>query len=258
MAGKSLSRSSGGIRTNTDSGFLKLIAITTMLIDHMGAALFPQYFTMRIIGRIAFPIYAYCITLGCCHTKNIALYALRVLLLAIISQPIYVTAMGHQAAGAFDWAANYYRIDLILEHYYLVHPNILFSLFLSILMIWTIRAKKFPLTFLIFAFTWYIEGSLDYGIEGIILILLFYCFREHALSSLIWVAGFMVWWGVPQLQSGFVWPWNITRLYAQFYALMALPFIYIPMNTGLKINKYVFYAFYPGHLILIYILRYFA
>lgn len=253
MAGKSLS-----VRTNTDSGLLKLVAITSMVIDHLGASLFPQYFTMRIIGRIAFPIFAYCISLGCCRTKNIALYALRVLLLAIISQPIYVTAMGHVAANTFVWKTCYYRIDLILEHYYFVHPNVLFTLFLSILMIWTIRAKKYPLTFVVFAVTWYLRGSLDYGIEGIILILLFYCFREHPLSSLIWVAGFMVWWGTPQLRSGFVLPWNITRLYAQFYALMALPFIYIPMNTGLKINKYVFYAFYPAHLILIYILRYFA
>lgn len=253
MAGKSLS-----IRTNTDSGLLKLVAITSMVIDHLGASLFPQYFTMRIIGRIAFPIFAYCITLGCCRTKNIGLYALRVLLLAVISQPIYVTAMGHVAANTFVWRTNYYRIDRILEHYYLVHPNILFTLFLSILLIWTIRAKKFPLTFVIFALIWYIQDSLDYGIEGIILILLFYCFREHPLSSLIWVAGFTVWWGVPQLHYSFVLPWNITRLYAQFYALMALPFIYIPMNTGLKINKYVFYAFYPAHLILIYILRYFA
>ena len=44
------------IRLNTDTGFLKLIAIVTMLIDHMGAIFFPQYRVMRIIGRIAFPV----------------------------------------------------------------------------------------------------------------------------------------------------------------------------------------------------------
>ena len=36
---------------------LKIIACVTMLIDHIGAVLLPQYFSLRMIGRIAVPIY---------------------------------------------------------------------------------------------------------------------------------------------------------------------------------------------------------
>ena len=49
---------------------LKMIATVAMLIDHIGAVLFPQIEILRIIGRIAFPIFAYMIAEGCVHTKS--------------------------------------------------------------------------------------------------------------------------------------------------------------------------------------------
>ena len=44
------------VRLNNDTNFIKIIAMITMLVDHLGAMVFPQYRVMRIIGRIAFPI----------------------------------------------------------------------------------------------------------------------------------------------------------------------------------------------------------
>jgi hypothetical protein len=52
------------IRLNTDTGFLKLIAILTMAIDHTGAAILPQVPILRVIGRIAFPIFCYSLAVG--------------------------------------------------------------------------------------------------------------------------------------------------------------------------------------------------
>ena len=49
---------------------LKIIACITMLLDHMGFILFPQYPIFRIIGRIAFPIFAFLLAEGCYYTKN--------------------------------------------------------------------------------------------------------------------------------------------------------------------------------------------
>ena len=50
---------------------LKLIAIISMLIDHIGAILFPSSEVLRIIGRLAFPIFAFIIVEGYFHTKNL-------------------------------------------------------------------------------------------------------------------------------------------------------------------------------------------
>ena len=48
----------GATRLNGDTNFLKLIAMLTMLCDHAGKMLFPQHPILRIIGRMAVPIYA--------------------------------------------------------------------------------------------------------------------------------------------------------------------------------------------------------
>jgi len=244
---------SGKIRLNTDTNFLKLVAIAAMLVDHLGARVFPQYGEMRIIGRIAFPVFAYCITVGCVYTRNIFKYALRMGVMALLVQPLYATAMGHAPKMAFDWAGSFMRPDLIWQHYYAPRPSILFSLLLGILLIWTIRDQKYILTAAVFAVIWYVQGSLDYGLNGILLMLLFYAFREKPATSLVWVAGFMIWWGVPSIQRQI--PEQFPQYVStQFYALLALPLIYIPFNTGIKVNKYLFYAFYPAHLALIYLL----
>ena len=58
------------IRLNQDTNLLKLVAIITMMIDHMGKMLFPQYPIFRIIGRIAFPLFSYCMAVGCTYTHD--------------------------------------------------------------------------------------------------------------------------------------------------------------------------------------------
>ena len=49
---------------------LKIIAMISMLIDHIGLQMFPDLLIFRIIGRLAFPIFAYMIAEGCFYTKN--------------------------------------------------------------------------------------------------------------------------------------------------------------------------------------------
>lgn len=49
---------------------LKIIGMIAMTIDHIGYFLFPQIEAFRIIGRIAYPIFAYMIAEGCRYTRN--------------------------------------------------------------------------------------------------------------------------------------------------------------------------------------------
>ena len=66
--------------------YLKVIAIITMLIDHVGMVFFPQLLALRMIGRIAFPIYAYLVATGLDWTENKFKYFLRLSTIAIIAQ----------------------------------------------------------------------------------------------------------------------------------------------------------------------------
>ena len=68
---------------------LKIIAMVTMLIDHIGVVLFPDVAVLRIIGRIAFPIYAFLIGEGCRYTKNKWRYLRNILITAVVFQVVH-------------------------------------------------------------------------------------------------------------------------------------------------------------------------
>lgn len=73
---------------------LKLIAAAAMTIDHVGMLFFPQVKWLRIIGRLAFPIFAYMIAEGCKYTRSRPRYFLTIALLAALCQGVYWFAAG--------------------------------------------------------------------------------------------------------------------------------------------------------------------
>lgn len=105
---------------NTATGALKLIALCFMMIDHMGKMLFPQVPEMRILGRIAFPLYAWCMVVGFHYTRNPWRYALRILLVGLVSQPLYMVALNH------TWH----------------EPNIFLTLFFALLALMAVEEKS--------------------------------------------------------------------------------------------------------------------
>ena len=68
---------------------LKIIAMISMLIDHVGVVLFPKLKILRIIGRLAFPIFAYMIAEGCQYTRNRFKYLLIIAGMGITYQVVY-------------------------------------------------------------------------------------------------------------------------------------------------------------------------
>ena len=240
------------VRLNTDTSFLKLVAMVTMLVDHMGAILFPQYRIMRIIGRIAFPIYAYCITVGCVYTHDMLRYVKRIVLLALLVQPLYVVAMHHTTPAMYAVSFAQDPIAAVFNFYIESwhDPSILLSLSLGLILLWTIRDRHLVLTAATFLLVWFLQGSLDYGIRGIYLMLLFFVFCQTPLVSLPLVLGYMIWWGL----DGGGYTFFGLQFGTQMFAILALPLIYIRTNTRIRINKWVFYLFYPAHLVLILVL----
>jgi hypothetical protein len=129
-----------------------------------------------------------------------------------------------------------------------------FTLFMGILLIRTLKKENYLLTGLVLAACWYLKGYLNYGMYGVYLILLFYALIERPAASLLWVSLYMAWYGLPALRDRLYPLPDKINVSSQFYALLALPLIYIPMNSKLRINKWVFYLFYPAHLAVIYAL----
>ena len=80
---------------NLDTSLLKTLALLFMLIDHLGVALFGNLLEMRVLGRIALPLYAWCLVVGNVKTRHPLRYFGRLLLLATISQPLYMMALNH-------------------------------------------------------------------------------------------------------------------------------------------------------------------
>lgn len=68
---------------------LKLLAFGLMIIDHVGRLFFPQAHFMVAIGRSSFPLFAYLAATGEKYSANIKAYLLRLVVLGILTQPIY-------------------------------------------------------------------------------------------------------------------------------------------------------------------------
>ncbi len=213
---------------------LKLLAITTMMIDHVGAVLFPQLFVLRIIGRLAFPIFAFLMVQGFIHTSNRRSYALRLLAFAMISEV------------PFDLA-------FFGTPFYMGYQNIFFTLFLGLvgLIIYEKVMVKSPFmalgSYILIA---YVSEMIhcDYGILGVATFFLAYKYRDNLKQSIITIAllhfvyGLM---GTGILEGRF----NLMGGGQGLASMAILPLWFYNGQRGRDFNlKYAFYAFYPIHL----------
>lgn len=239
---------------NKDTNLLKLVAMISMLIDHTGKMFFPQYQIMRIIGRLAFPLFAYCIAVGCVYSRDRFKYLTRIVTVGLISQPFYAVALAHtnQRMYAVRFVDN--PIGAVFNFYVQSWsvPNIMYTLALGLLVIWSIRERQFACTVALALIIWKVQSSINYGWHGVVLIALFYlCIAKWWLSLPV-MLGYMIWWGMQG--SGFQ-LFGI-RFGLQMFAVLALPLICIPTWSKLKINKWVYYLFYPAHLIGIMLIQF--
>ena len=79
----------------TETGLLKLLALVFMFMDHSGKMIFGNMMELRLLGRLAFPIYCWCLVVGAHYTRSFVKYALRLLGLFVVSQVLYMVALNH-------------------------------------------------------------------------------------------------------------------------------------------------------------------
>jgi len=226
------------LKTNLDTDLLKLIAIASMLVDHIGGAFFPESGVFRWIGRLAFPIFCYCMTVGLLYTHDIRRYLGRLGLFALVSQPIYVLAF-HPHNWQTEWT----------------NWNIFFTLFLSLLAMYGLKERKwwlFALAF--FAVSWW---NFDYSGMGVELMLVFYlCRNRPRLGAALYVLTYL-----PALWNGCATDplcLNVGPLTADwtFFAVFAAPLLFRRTHSGIRVPKWFFYVFYPAHLAAIALIQF--
>lgn len=220
---------------------LKIIAVITMLTDHIGAGILGRiitmqgiysgsvynvYTVMRYIGRLAFPIFCFLLVEGFMHTHNVKKYATRLFVFALISEI------------PFDLFVSGRIVDTSEQ-------NVYFTLFIGLICMWTCDMSeeserisvglKPVLEFLIMIAGMYVSYVLrtDYAAIGVVCIMILYWTRFDKKRQII---------------AGAVsFAWEISA------SLAFIPIALYNKNRGINL-KYFFYAFYPVHLLVIYII----
>ncbi len=238
---------------NENKDFVKLIAFLFMIVDHVGVAFFPRAMEFRLLGRIAFPLFAWGIVTGSEYTRNIWKYALRILIVGILSQPCYMYGMNH-------------KINEL---------NVFATLLLGLLGIAAIRENRFgsPYWGPALAVLAACAVKMDYGFQGVLFILLLYGARKSRASIAAVMIAYCLYWGfgtaslkevfgLPLIQQVSFLPQG-NKLFAhisqiQFWAILSLPVMLLPMRSrkdGFHLPAWLGYTFYPGHLAIIGVIR---
>jgi len=221
-----LTRNRAGLTGNQ----LKILAMIAMTCDHVGLQLLPRFGFLRVIGRLAMPIYAYMIAEGCRYTHDRRRYLLRLAGLALVCQSVYFVAQGS------------------------LYQCILVTFSLSICLIYAVEAawkRRTAAAVLgaagVMAGIWAVcvwlpgvlrgtDFAVDYGIWGVTLPALVYFGKPREVYLTLGLVELA-------LESGAV----------QWWALAAVPLLmcYNGKRGRLPIGK-LFYLYYPLHLAVIY------
>lgn len=217
---------------------LKIIALIAMTCDHIGLQLFPQLEFLRVIGRMAFPLFAYMIAEGCKYTRNRKKYLFNILSLAMLCQVVY-----------FCVEASLYQCVLVT-----------FSLsIIFIFMIEYAKNKKTMCSWLLVALSgllfWFLcqilpvmverttDFDIDYGFWGILLPVIIYYTPDtyKLLATLVGLVPICFEYGGNQW-----WCLGTVLLLALYNG-----------KKGKANIKNLFYIYYPAHLVGIYLISIF-
>lgn len=214
---------------------LKILALVTMTADHVGLQLLPQFPILRLLGRLAFPIFAYMIAEGCRYTRNRRKYLLTLGVMALLYQLVYFVAMQSLYQGIFVTftlsASLIFAIDRAGER------KNASSCFLAVGVLLLIVLSSVVLPAVLTG----TDFAVDYGLFGILLPVAVY-YAPGRIWKLVGAALCLC--GLGLLWGG-----------RQWFALAALlPLACYNGRRGQVNMKNLFYIYYPAHLVAIYLL----
>jgi hypothetical protein len=218
---------------------LKLIALISMVIDHIGMIFFPEAVAFRVIGRLAFPIFAWLVAEGAVHTHRMDKYIGRMLGYGILAQMPYLLAGRVQDPEFFGL-------------------NILFTFAVALIVIAVGRTSPYPALWVLPVG---IGASIaevlhmDYGIFGILAVIFFYVFRDNERRMLTAITALFVLPYPLFIAAGTFANLNdlssILESLFLFFATLSLGLIVRYNGTqGHNMGRF-FYLAYPGHFLIL-------
>lgn len=210
--------------------FLKMVAMLSMLCDHIAFVLVPAdqftrcYYIMRIIGRIAFPLFCFMLVEGFIYTHSKKNYIIRLALFAVISEIPFDLACSGMIV---DWSGQ----------------NVMWTLLIGfIVMYWLEKYENNVWLRLLIVTCGCVLAYFmytDYSFFGVLIIAVLYLYRMDRIRGMLFMGILLV-----------------VQNMVEAFAVFSIPFIllYNPEKGGTHLPKYFFYAFYPVHLLLLYII----
>lgn len=214
---------------------LKILALITMTVDHIGVQLLTDMPLLRIIGRLSFPIFAYMIAEGCRYTRDRKKYLLTLAAMALLFQLVYFFAMGSLYQGIFVTftlaVSLIFAIDRAREKRTVPAWLMAVGVFLLILFLSVVLPRWWKTT----------DFAVDYDIWGVLLPVLVYFAPTKGwkltVTALDLTLLALSWGG------------------RQWFALLALiPLACYNGKRGKRKLKNLFYIYYPAHLVVIFLL----
>lgn len=210
-----------------NSYHLKILALVIMIIDHTGAIFYPDLIFLRIIGRVAFVLYAFMLVEGVYHTNNIHKYIKKIFIWALLSEV------------PFDIA--FYGMP-----FYFGHQNIYFTLLISILGIYYLqRIKSFFYSIIVVLVVLSVSRFLnfDYSWYGTTMIMAFYSLRKLCAFKFMFIETIST-----------IATFNI--LGVQIFAFLGfIPILIYNGQQGKKIGS-IYYSYYAIHLLIFALIKY--
>lgn len=232
------------IKQSLNSNQLKLIAICAMVVDHVTWLIFPGFQTkwyvllLHAVGRLTAPIMWFMLSEGFYYTKNKKKYISRLFVFAILSHFAYKFAFGIPLGitGIFN------------------QTSVIWSLALSALLMYILELETF-------------KQSVK------IVFIVIFCILSFPAdwSTIAMMAPVMMYQrrnsGFNQVKNLVLWILLYTLIYIlfidttygllQLFTCLSIPLIFMYNGTKGSGNfmKWFYYYFYPGHMILIGLLR---
>lgn len=215
---------------------LKIIAMISMLIDHAGLLLFNDNEVMRIIGRLAFPLFAFLLAEGCYYTKNKLRHFLEIFILGALCQVVYFIQSN--------------------EWYFGVLITFSFSIPIVYSIIYSKKRPAFcPITIILIILSYFLCEILptlipraglyfDYGFFGLLLPVFICLFNNKWLKLFSTAVGIIILCLALDRNT-------------QWFSLFSLiPILLYNGQKGKLKLKYTFYIFYPLHLAILYLIAF--